>query len=525
MNDNTFDYIIIGGGTAGCLLANRLSADASKRVLLIEAGKKDDYHWIHIPVGYLYCIGNPRTDWLYKTEPAQGLGGRVLRYPRGKALGGCSSINGMIYMRGQSRDYEHWADFTGEDAWRWQQVLPDFMRHEDHYKLDASAPDAAFAALHGHKSQPGAGGEWRVEKQRLQWDILDDFAQAAQQAGIAATEDFNGGNNEGVAYFEVNQRKGWRWNTAKAFLRPTCYGRPNFEMWTRAQVSQLLLEPQADGQPRCVGVRVWNGSQSIEAHLAADAPVCTLLSGGIDSTIIIASIARAANPRLMTFAAGSEDDAARPGSDLFMARRVAHMLGSDHHEVVTFLALGAITGGEVKVRDSLPHHFDLMTRAFAKLGVTVEHEGTTARVRARQPLQIEAPFTPNLLPKIEAAPWPYFPVDLLPCMIALSVRAKGAIQFWNKVYEGGFTWMPELAKFGAHIVVSDPHRVILFGDRPLRPATVDAPYIIRAAVGLYMVAASIPGRSIVKNADTIRRAHPHFVENLRSLGADVEWRE
>ena len=200
-------------------------------------------------------------------------------------------------------------------------------------------------------------------------------------------------------------------------------------------------------------------------------------------------------------------------------------ISTDHHEVVTFLALGAITGGEVKVRDSLPHHFDLMTRAFAKLGVTVEHEGTTARVRARQPLQIEAPFTPNLLPKIEAAPWPYFPVDLLPCMIALSVRAKGAIQFWNKVYEGGFTWMPELAKFGAHIVVSDPHRVILFGDRPLRPATVDAPYIIRAAVGLYMVAASIPGRSIVKNADTIRRAHPHFVENLRSLGADVEWRE
>lgn len=200
-------------------------------------------------------------------------------------------------------------------------------------------------------------------------------------------------------------------------------------------------------------------------------------------------------------------------------------ISTDHHEVVTFLALGAITGGEVRVRDSLPHHFDLMTRAFAKLGVTVEHEGTTARVRARQPLEIEAPFTPNLLPKIEAAPWPYFPVDLLPCMIALAVRAKGAIQFWNKVYEGGFTWMPELAKFGAHVVVSDPHRVILFGDRPLRPAVVDAPYIIRAAVGLYMVAASIPGKSIVKNADTIRRAHPRFVENLRSLGADVEWRE
>ena len=199
-------------------------------------------------------------------------------------------------------------------------------------------------------------------------------------------------------------------------------------------------------------------------------------------------------------------------------------INTDYHEVVTFLALGAITGGEVRVRHSLPHHFDLITRAFAKLGVVVEHEGDTALVRRNQKLVIEAPFTSNLLPKIEAAPWPYFPVDLLPCMIALAVRAEGSIQFWNKVYEGGFTWMPELSKFGAHVVVSDPHRVIIFGDRPLRPATVDAPYIIRAAVALYMIAASIKGRSVVKNADTIKRAHPRFVENLRSLGAEVEWR-
>ncbi len=199
-------------------------------------------------------------------------------------------------------------------------------------------------------------------------------------------------------------------------------------------------------------------------------------------------------------------------------------INTDYHEVVTFLALGAITGGEVKVKHSLPHHFDLMTRAFQKLGVTIEHKGTTAIVRRGQSLQIEAPFTTNLLPKIEAAPWPYFPVDLLPCMIALAVRAKGAVQFWNKVYEGGFTWMPELSKFGAHAVVSDPHRIIVFGNRPLRPTTVDAPYIIRAAVGLYMVAASIEGRSIVRTADTIKRAHPNFVENLRSLGADVEWK-
>jgi len=199
-------------------------------------------------------------------------------------------------------------------------------------------------------------------------------------------------------------------------------------------------------------------------------------------------------------------------------------INTDYHEIVTFLALGAITGGEVKVRNSLPHHFDLITRAFEKLGVKIEHDGDTAIVRRRQKLVIESPFTTNLLPKIEAAPWPYFPVDLLPCMIALAVRAKGAMQFWNKVYEGGFTWMPELSKFGAHVVVSDPHRIIVFGDRPLRATTVDAPYIIRAAVGLYMIAASIPGRSVVKNADTIKRAHPNFVENLQSLGADVQWK-
>jgi UDP-N-acetylglucosamine 1-carboxyvinyltransferase len=199
-------------------------------------------------------------------------------------------------------------------------------------------------------------------------------------------------------------------------------------------------------------------------------------------------------------------------------------IGTDYHEVVTFLALGAVTGGEVRVQHTQPEHMDLIVRSFAKLGVCVEFEGSTALVRAGQPLRIADPLTPNLLPKIEAAPWPYFPVDLLPVMIALAVRAPGAIQFWNKIYEGGFTWLPELAKYGAHVVVSDPHRIIVFGDKPLRPAVVEAPYIIRAAVALYAVAASIPGESVVKNADAIRRAHPGFVENLRALGAAVEWR-
>lgn len=270
MSENQFDYIIIGAGTAGSLMANRLSADKSKRVLLIEAGRKDDYHWIHIPVGYLYCIGNPRTDWLYSTEPDAGLNGRVLRYPRGKTLGGSSSINGMIYMRGQSRDYEQWAQLTGDDAWRWQNVLPAFKKHEDFYL--------------GADEMHGAGGEWRVEKQRLRWDILDAFAEAAAQADVPHTTDFNRGSNEGVGYFQVNQKNGWRWNTAKAFLRPTCYGRPNFELWTGAQVSRLLFETLADGTRRCTGAEVWNGTETTTALASREV---VLSAGAIGSPQIL----------------------------------------------------------------------------------------------------------------------------------------------------------------------------------------------------------------------------------------------
>ena len=196
-NNTKFDYIIVGGGSAGCLLANRLSSEPKNRVLLLEAGKKDSYPWLHIPVGYLYCIGNPRTDWMYNTEPEPGLNGRSQRYPRGKTLGGCSSINGMIYMRGQARDYEHWAHLTGDKTWNWEHALNAFKAHENHYRLDDGANPITknnniFSELHGH------GGEWRIEKQRLHWDVLDSFVDAAVEMGMERTDDFNNGDRKSV---------------------------------------------------------------------------------------------------------------------------------------------------------------------------------------------------------------------------------------------------------------------------------------------------------------------------------------
>ena len=248
-----YDHIVVGAGTAGCLLANRLSADPNRRVLLIEAGGHDDYVWIHIPVGYLYCIGNPRTDWLYFTEPDPGLNGRKLRYPRGKVLGGSSSINGMIYMRGQSRDYDHWAAVTGDDTWGWAHCLPVFKSHEDHWR--------GASELHG------SGGEWRIERPRVRWDILDAFSLAAQEAGIPASDDFNTGHNEGVGYFEVNQRSGLRWNASKAFLRPVVQ-RPNLQVWTGAQVQRLVMERAGDGQLQCTGVELLPADGAPRAALA-----------------------------------------------------------------------------------------------------------------------------------------------------------------------------------------------------------------------------------------------------------------
>jgi choline dehydrogenase len=274
-----FDHIVIGAGTAGCLLANRLSADRSRRVLLIEAGGRDNYHWIHIPVGYLYCIGNPRTDWLYFTEPDAGLNGRKLRYPRGRVLGGCSSINGMIYMRGQSRDYDGWAQACGDDTWRWDECLPFFKVHEDHWRGSSAAHGAAGFDPTGARG----GGEWRVEKQRLRWDILDAWAEAAVQAGIERTNDFNTGNNAGVGYFEVNQRRGWRWNTTKAFLQPALARGDNLQVWTESPAVQLVFERGALGL-RCTGAQVRTPQGLMTVHAQHEVLLC---SGAIGTPALL----------------------------------------------------------------------------------------------------------------------------------------------------------------------------------------------------------------------------------------------
>jgi choline dehydrogenase len=232
--DGDYDYIIVGAGSAGCVLANRLSAAPNTRVLLLEAGGRDNWIWYHIPVGYLFAIGNPRSDWMFKTEPEEGLNGRSLNYPRGKVIGGSSAINAMIYMRGQAADYDHWRQL-GLAGWGWDDVLPWFKRHEDHY-LGASA-------CHG------VGGEWRVEPPRVRWPLLEAFRAAAAQTGIKPIRDFNTGDNEGSSYFDVNQKRGRRWSAARGFLEPVL-SRANLRLETGCLVTGLDFEGR-----RAVAVR------------------------------------------------------------------------------------------------------------------------------------------------------------------------------------------------------------------------------------------------------------------------------
>lgn len=257
----SWDYIIVGAGSAGCVVANRLSS-AGHRVLVLEAGGKDNYHWVHIPMGYLYCIGNPRTDWMYKTAAEEGLNGRALLYPRGKVLGGCSSINGMLYLRGQAADYDGWRQM-GLTGWGWDDVLPYFKKSEDY--------------VDGPSEMHGSGGEWRVENQRLHWDVLDHWMDAAAAWGLPKVTDFNTGDNEGVGYFRVNQRSGWRMNTAKAFLR-TATG-DTLKVETQAHTRRIIVE---DG--RAVGVEYEQHGEVKSARAAAEV---ILSAGAVNSPQIL----------------------------------------------------------------------------------------------------------------------------------------------------------------------------------------------------------------------------------------------
>ncbi len=267
-----YDYIIVGAGSAGCVLANRLSADPTKRVLILEAGGKDNWIWFHIPVGYLFAIGNPRSDWMFKTEPEEGLNGRSLVYPRGKVIGGSSAINAMIYMRGQAADYDHWRQL-GLNGWGWRDVLPFFKQHEDNFL--------------GNSEHHNTGGEWRIEAPRVNWDLLESFRDAAEQAGIAKIPDFNTGDNEGSCYFHVNQRKGRRWSAARGFLKPAL-NRPNLRLETNCMVERV----EFDGK-RAVGVR-WRQNGEVKSARAKGEIILSAGSLGSTQLLLLSGVGPAA---------------------------------------------------------------------------------------------------------------------------------------------------------------------------------------------------------------------------------------